>query len=242
MLIWNWKLFLFSIFFVLLFISLGFWQLNRAEQKQQLINQQTTRQQTILNLSHLNSKDPLSLAFQRVEFSGHYVNELNWLLDNQVYQGQFGYDVITLFKLNGINQWLLINRGWIKGSLNRNELPVIPQVKGIHTLQANIYIPLRKQFMLTTNSIDDKSVTWPYRIQTLDITAISAQVERKVFPYQLRLPASQPGSLQPHWQVSNMTSDQHNAYALQWFTMAFALCCLYCWFTTNKHYNKTSNG
>ena len=97
---------LFMIAVITLGIFLGFWQLDRAQQKVDLLQKQK-------NNAELN-------------ISGEYVHAPILLLDNQVVNGKVGYEVIQLFKTETTQQIVLVNRGWVPAKKERHLLPDIP--------------------------------------------------------------------------------------------------------------------
>ena len=102
----------FSLFFFLLFIYLGIWQIERYHYKIHLIATYQAAAQAApvpidtVNLTHLP-------AFQHVTATGVFLNDKTMLLDNQDNNGTQGYDVITPFKVNQSTRILLVDRGWV---------------------------------------------------------------------------------------------------------------------------------
>ena len=85
-----------------LFVYLGLWQLDRADQKRTLHREFEVRQEA--EAIDLNSKEKLSeifneLNWRNVFIEGAFSREINILLDNQVVNGVVGYYVYTPFKL-----------------------------------------------------------------------------------------------------------------------------------------------
>ncbi|MEI8617499.1 SURF1 family cytochrome oxidase biogenesis protein [Pseudoalteromonas sp. B193] len=77
---------------VLVCVRLGFWQLERGEQKQQQLTA-IAKQQTrgVMSWSQLlNLPDSWNKTGVLVELKGRFVQNQYWLLDNQVYNGQVG--------------------------------------------------------------------------------------------------------------------------------------------------------
>jgi surfeit locus 1 family protein len=199
-------------------LTLGFWQLDRAEEKRQL--QSVFEQRVAAGPVMLSELDWQSdLRYQAVRLSGEYVNENAILLDNRIYQGRFGYEIITPFKLAGSDTGVLINRGWIAGDRSRRTLPDIPAVHGEWELIGQIYMPQRELMQLA----DHQQQGWPRVVQVLDVTAIAEELKQTLFPYSVRLSAGSSGLLQANWQVVNQQPEKHVGYAVQWFAMAFTL-------------------
>jgi cytochrome oxidase assembly protein ShyY1 len=222
---WNpgWKLTAFVLFFLPILVTLAFWQLDRAEEKRQIIaNEQYRRAQLPVTLDQLDEASAAS--YISVLLTGEYDNETLFLLDNQQYRARFGYEIITpFFDLNS-NQTVLISRGWVQGSLDRSELPVLKKVTGLQSLEAEIYVPLGKPFLLAEQIMGQ---AWPKVIQAIEVDKMAASLSSDVFPYVLRLKEDNPGVYKRHWQVVNVPVHKHTGYAVQWFLMAIVLVGLY---------------
>ncbi len=103
-------------------ISLGFWQLDRADEKRQLIalfDQRKSAPAVPISQLSLDS----DLRYRQVQVRGRYLDNRQLLLDNRIRNGQFGYDAVTPLRLEGTDEVVLINRGWIKGDPARRALP-----------------------------------------------------------------------------------------------------------------------
>src|SRR5690554_4858504 len=112
-------------FFVLL-LSLGFWQLDRAQQKETLYRQLEERARApVVDLAaagaaRANAED---MHWRRVMLRGRYDPVVHFLLDNQVYRGRPGYFVYTPFLLAGESVRVLVNRGWVDAGADRGHAP-----------------------------------------------------------------------------------------------------------------------
>ena len=93
-----------------LLMNLGFWQLRRAELKEHMVERLEGRSQQTSR--DLNTLSPTDMAADMTDYplhvTGHYLNDLSLLLDNRPYHGQPGYEVLTAFLKNGINQVYLV--------------------------------------------------------------------------------------------------------------------------------------
>lgn len=218
----GWKL---SVFFLLLLpclIGLGAWQLQRAEEKHEILSKVAQRRgESPVSLEQLLQRQ--QPAFTQVELRGHYLDDKLVLMDNKIYQGQFGYEVIMPFRERS-GGLLLVSRGWVKGSLDRNQLPVIEPVAGVIELLGEVYVPLGEAFTLGSTELPEG---WPKRLQSLDVAALSAVLNEPLYPYVIRLRESSVNAFEPLWQDVNMQPQKHTAYAVQWFAMAATLVALY---------------
>ena len=114
-----------AIFFIILTVNLGNWQLSRAQEKddkQAKLNQLS--QEPVVSI-------PTSLVklenyqFRKVEVYGTYVPSHTIYLDNKINRGRAGYQIITPVKLDESSMHVLINRGWIAAGRTRSDLPEI---------------------------------------------------------------------------------------------------------------------
>jgi len=232
----EWRLTLFTLVLLPVLLSLGAWQLQRAEQKRELATRYEARQQgEPLALSALPANaSPESLAYQRVRLQGRYVPGEYLLQDNRVQQGRFGYEVIALFALSE-GGYALVNRGWIEGDPARRTLPVPGSVSGEHALEGELYVPPDPPYLLAEQPLPLDA--WPQVIQALQMEHLAPPLAERlgapVFPHSVRLAAGGPGALRIDWPLINVSPQKHEAYAVQWFAMAFALALLYLLRSTN---------
>src|SRR5690554_3100101 len=90
----DWKLAAFTALLLPVLASLGFWQLEREAEKRELQNLYTNRQQQApVELNQLDLGD--DLQYRQVSVSGSWDNEHVFLLDNRIYQGQPGFEVLV---------------------------------------------------------------------------------------------------------------------------------------------------
>ncbi len=202
-------------------VSLGFWQLSRYEQKLMLEQAYESRHALEpLSLSQAQRhEDPLYLPFT---VSGRFDPDRYFLLDNQVFQGEAGYELFIPF-LTDDGAWLLIDRGWIVAG-DRERLPEVMTDPEHLILTGFAYKPLGKPFMLAEDIWEEG---WPKRIQAFDSLKISEAIESTTPDFYMVLRAGQPGAEQMRPMVINLKSEKHLGYAFQWFAMALVLLLLY---------------
>ncbi len=51
-------------------------------------------------------------------------------LDNKIFQGMAGYQVITPLRIGKSSMHVLVNRGWAPANRDRNKLPEVPAPNG----------------------------------------------------------------------------------------------------------------
>jgi len=231
----DWKLSLLTGLLLPPLLGLGFWQLRRGDEKAALQKVYEARQ--LEAAVPLSSLDPAQdLQFRQVKFSGHFDNNHVFLLDNRIYQGQPGYEVIVPLETPE-HTIVLVNRGWIAPGATRQSLPVVVAVDGELPMQGSIYQTVGKQVVLGT---DLEAAGWPKVMETLDparmATLAGLADTTRVFPYSVRVAEHAPGALVRFWPVISMTPERHLGYAVQWFALALALALLYFFYSTKSEH------
>ncbi len=108
----EWRITLFTVVMVSLMFSLGLWQLQRADEKAALASSFEERQrQRPAPVSELWNQSAESLAYVPVQVSGNYLANQYFLLDNQIHNGKFGYQVLNVLRLSDSAGVVLVNRG-----------------------------------------------------------------------------------------------------------------------------------
>lgn len=218
-----------------LFVSLGFWQLDRADQKRALQADYDARSldERMLIDGTLQSAD--SLRFYKVIAHGHYDTDHQILLDNRVHHGQPGYYVVTPLKLRGSEVRVLVNRGWVPLGESRAHLPDIATPGGEQEITGVATVPLERRFSLGGEAIPGQwQSVWPY----LDLARYASAVSFPLQPVVVLLdPASPAGGFVRDWGRLDTGIAIHQGYAFQWFALAFALVTIYVFVNLEKRPN-----
>jgi surfeit locus 1 family protein len=216
-------------------VSLGFWQLDRAEQKRALLDQYGGGQkQTVLQLE-ADLKSAVGLNYQDAVVVGHYDNGHQFLLDNRTHAGQAGYQVLTPFAIRDTEVAVLVNRGWIPLGKSRDRLPDVTVHEERQRISGRLKIPPGKVFMLGD---EDPRQGWPWRIQRISIESLSAELGRPLLPVVLLLDAEQPDGYVRQWRpLAGFGPERNIGYAVQWFGLAAALLIIYLAVNTRRTEN-----
>ena len=219
---------------ILLFIflvRLGFWQLDRAEQKTQLLAQWDKPAITV----QLPLNEKVVDFYQKVTVKGKIQSSEYYLLDNKIRDGKVGYEVLVVLTVQK-NQTLLINLGWVIANTDRNILPVI-KLPSTALQLSGWFKKVEKAFQLKADAWPQ---SWPKRIQQIDFTKIK-KVKGETFSNTVLL-VENPliAGLKTQWQPINMSVEKHIGYAIQWFLMAFSLCIMMLWFIFFSHTDESA--
>jgi len=102
-------------------VKLGFWQLDRAAEKQTLFDDfaAAKTQADAVDFTMLPRRTESLDRYQPVQLNGSFIDGY-LLLDNQIYQGQAGYHVIGLLSSNDRPQLVPVNMGWVPVGLDND--------------------------------------------------------------------------------------------------------------------------
>ncbi|MDO8862814.1 SURF1 family protein [Haliea sp. E1-2-M8] len=221
----EWRITLATALLLPALIALGFWQLERAEEKAELQARWSARQsEAPVPLTALAGSEPGQLAYRRVSLQGEFLTGHYLLLDNRVQQGRFGNEVVGLLALADSDRVVLVNRGWVPSDPARLVLPQVAEPDGPVTLTGHIYVTPGKPYLLGEQH---PAPPWPVRIQALDTETLAPLVATvtgaALYPHPVRIDSGQPGALTVAWQLVNASPEKHQGYAVQWFSMAAVL-------------------
>lgn len=207
-----------------LFIRLGYWQLDRAEQKQALLDQYASGQQSQVEITSRNARD--LPRYQRAQATGRYDPAHQILLDNMPsHSGQPGYRVLT--PLETAAGWLLVDRGWLPLGATRRELPDIEVDAAERTVTGTIDVLPRAGLQLDTPPVDP-SVPWPRVLNFPTHDALEHQLGRTLLPGLLLLDASHPDGYERIWEAHlGFKPERHVGYAVQWLALAAVALILF---------------
>ncbi|VAW51745.1 Cytochrome oxidase biogenesis protein Surf1, facilitates heme A insertion [hydrothermal vent metagenome] len=229
----------FSTFITLVFlytmISLGFWQLDRAEFKDTL--QQKIEQRKNLSAVGLSELPILSedRRYMPVTLTGKYDTQHSFLLDNKTLNGHVGYHVFTPFIMSD-NKAVLIARGFVEMGKTREQLPIL--VTPVDTIQIKglIDLPPSRTIVLADNV--QQTERWPVLLQYVDFAELEQILGYNLYDMMLWLDESKSKDSQNNDEKKsgiykydlptlNLNSAKNNGYAFQWFAMSLALFIIY---------------
>ena len=199
----EWRITLFTLVMVPTMIALGFWQLGRAEEKESLAAAWERQQaQPPVPVQTLLNRSPGTLAYRPATATGQFRDSEYLLLDNRIYRGQFGYQVLGILDLDQADLAVLVNRGWVAGDPARRTLPPVPPVSGVVTVSGHVYIPPGDPYLLQKQQLEGG---WPKLVQAIEMDRIAPAVGAgSVFPHVLRLDRDSPSALTVDWKVVNV--------------------------------------
>lgn len=226
----TYRLSLFFIVFYLILLasllSLGFWQLKRADEKRIFIaHQKEAENKKVVQLS-LIGLDPENIRYRKIEVSGGYDLQHQYLIDNQIINGQAGYFVITPFKIDGLDKAVLVNRGWVVLNKDRRILPDLDFsiTETVLTGRINNFPSVGMKLA----GAETPTEGWPSVVQVVDTLILSKKLGYSLLPFQIELDANMENGYQREWEKRMvMSPEKHIGYSIQWFGLALALTVLF---------------
>jgi surfeit locus 1 family protein len=206
-------------------VSLGRWQLHRADEKRALYDafaQGTDMVRT------LEAGTPPLPRYRHVRAAGSYDPGRQILIDNiSNAEDRAGYYVITPFELAG-GGWVLVNRGWVPLGASRADKPKIDvssDVREIHGRTDNLpragiqmgdRIALAPPYPVVAN--------FPTRAEIAGLLHENRWTDAAQV---ILLDAAEPDGYLREWRPPGFPPMRHIAYAVQWFGLAAALAVIY---------------
>lgn len=223
-----WRMALFALLMMGLFTRLGFWQLQRADEKKQMLSthQRFAKQPPIVWSS--NKRSPIQ--YQPMKVSGQFLSRI-LLLDNQHYQHRFGYHVISPLQLEN-GRVILVDRGWSVGDITRQKLPMVDTPNGTLLVRGSAYYPPINPW--NVGPLIEKEQGDLVVIERMDTKLISQFLHKSIYPFIIRLGALESAGYVRDWAIVAMPPERHYAYALQWFAMALVVFIIFIALTFKK--------
>jgi len=219
-----------------LFIKLGLWQYNKAELRKEIQSSyNASLDQDALVLPD-NLTDVDAWKYKKVKVKGQYETKYQILLDNQVEENVAGFHVITPLRLDGSNDYVLINRGWVAGGTNHTDTPTINTPDYSLEIIGFVWVPSKKIFSLES---DNEKSSWKTVWQHMDMERYQKSIPIHILPLVIKLDSkSNAGGFVRKWQLPASKIATNMGYAYQWFGFTIASILIFL-FTSIKKANNT---
>jgi surfeit locus 1 family protein len=171
-------------------IALGNWQSGRAADKRALAS-----------------------TLKPVTLRGEFLPQYTVLLDNKLYRGRPGYQVVQPLRLAG-DRHVLVNRGWVPAAPTRAQLPAISTPPGevsLHGLRLD-HLPRA----LVPAAARPEGRVW----QNATIDEFAAWSGLRFEAWVLEQHSALDDGLVRDWPRADDGIGKHESYALQWYALA----------------------
>ncbi|MGA7811803.1 SURF1 family protein [Caballeronia sp.] len=199
-------------------VRLGFWQRDRAHQKEALNAQIVAFEQAPVQRVGATPIALKDINFHRVMARGTFMPEWVVYLDNRPYMDQPGFYVVMPLKLadGGV---VLVNRGWLPRNLS-DRTGIAPydtpagevEIDGVARPNASLAFELGHGGSAAHEKIR----------QNLDVAAYAAETGLPLQPFVIQQQNDTRDRLVRDWPAPTLGVDTNYGYMLQWWGMAAA--------------------
>jgi cytochrome oxidase assembly protein ShyY1 len=213
---------LFTIVLVAVMVGLGFWQLDRH-------NERATFNDAVRARAQVEPRSPdevlsidsnlANLEWYPLTATGEYLPDADTLLVNVSQNGQAGVDPVSALQLDD-GRILLVNRGFIPLA---ETVPAPPE--GRVTILGRVRVSDERE----RGELSDAAEGTLREIQRIDIPRLAAQLPGEVLPVYVDLLGSNPADSPMLSRIADpqLTLGPHLSYVMQWWI--FSLCAVVAW-------------
>ncbi len=229
--------------------ALGFWQLERADSKERLLQQRNAASAlapATLDLGALRRLEAAADRYRRIQLQGRFDGERQFLLDNRRRSGVLGYYILTPLAL-GNNTFMLVARGFIAADINRippdiSLSPEVPTLRSAGDLTVSGSIDFPSRGLVLGPLAEPREEPWPAVIQAFDAEEISRLLRAEVLPAVLYAEGGGSWNRDPVAPAVQGGVWRHRGYAFQWFALALVLLVLLVFYNRRNRRTRPSRG
>ncbi|WP_225032717.1 SURF1 family protein [Paraburkholderia sp. XV] len=199
-------------------VRLGFWQRDRAHQKEALqaqITQFENAPAQTVGAAPVALKD---IEFHRVRAVGQFMPQQVVYLDNRPYNDQPGFYVVMPFKLRdgGV---VLVNRGWLPRNMNeRTAIAPYDTPKGEIEIEGIARADATRAYELGEGG----SAAHQTIRQNLDVASYAAETGLPLQPFVIQQTSDDGDKLVRDWPMPTSGVERNYGYMAQWWGIAAA--------------------
>ncbi|MDC3391716.1 SURF1 family protein [Candidatus Thioglobus sp.] len=202
-------------------VSLGFWQLERADDKRSI--EASIKQANTGSVELIKKEEGLqSKEYYEVRLQGKYLSDKQFIYDNQIVDQVSGYYVLTPYALEGQSKAILINRGFIPWNGRRDKLADIVIGQETREIKVQISKPIKRMEL----KLSEVGIQFPVLIQSIDLQDMGDRAKIDFSSVIGLLDASASNGFIRKWEPYTGSIEKHIGYAVQWFLMALVLAII----------------
>ena len=151
-------------------------------------------------------------SVERIVVYGEFLPERTVLLDNKVRGGRSGYEVVAPLRLaEGIH--VLVNRGWVEAAARREQLPEVRTPGGRLRIEGVMLARLPQPMRLSEER--------PGKVrQRIDLKEFAVESGLTLQAFFIEQHSALDDGLVRDWPRPDLGVEKHEAYALQWYSLA----------------------
>ena len=213
----RWIPFIAAIIAVAIGVSLGNWQMRRADHKEAIerkLSARETAAPVVLN-SALPSLD--DIEYRRVIAEGEFIRDWPVYLENRPYKGRSGFYLLMPLKISGSQGYVLVVRGWLpRDPANRTKLPLLAtprgtvRVEGVAKRNPGQLLQLGEAANLQPGAL----------LQNLSVDEFAKASGLPMHGFVVEQLGDSDDGLVRDWPRPSSGTDKHFGYAFQWYALA----------------------
>lgn len=212
-------------------VSLGQWQLRRADEKRAMQARIDAALASPAVAVPPAAVPASSLDGRRVIAEGSWDAAHTIYVDNRTYRGVAGFHVVTPVRIGDSQLYLLVMRGWVAHDpRDRTKLPVVPTPSGRVRVEGIAQADIPQVLELGSSAPPGpQDRIW----QNVDLDRFAQWSGLALQPVLVRQSAqgAPDDGLTRDWPVAGPDVGKHIGYAVQWFAMAAVTVGLWIYFS-----------
>lgn len=216
-------------FLVVQFAGLGVWQVSRGLEKR------AERAAFQDEAGFAAWQDGMEIRpYQRLKATGRYDAGRQFLLENIIVNGRYGYYVITPLIGEEDEPVLLVNRGWLEKGSGDIDIATLDVPVTRTTVRGRAGSLPRAGYKM--GAAIDPASAWPKRAVYPDTAEVAAALGVPVQAFVLLMDHEEAFGFYRHWVPTEFGPGKHFGYAFQWFAMGAVLSGLLVWNYRKKRF------
>lgn len=202
---------------VVLFTGLGFWQLDRADEKRAL--RELFDSGAAYRTLPAAGKTPE--LYEPLKATGRFLGERQFLIDNMIMDGRVGYFVITPFEHAAGEPLLLVNRGWMPKAPEEDPAAAVAVVGAEQEITGRAG-RLPRVGIRAGEAFEDVE-GWPRIANWPTLDELAQALGHELLPFVLLAEPDPDAAFVRRWELPGPGPMRHIGYAFQWFALAAAV-------------------
>lgn len=192
-------------------VALGHWQSGRAAEKHEISLRVAGYERASAIRLDARPGAVEDHVWHKVEAYGEFDTQRTVFLANRLYRGQSGYYVVTPLRIDGVDSYVLVLRGWLAAG---NAPPSIAASPGRRIVRG-LAVPRAPRAYETGGGLPDHRVR-----QNIELAAFEAESGLPLHPFFIEQRGVMDEGLIQDWPARDALLDKHRVYAGQWYAFA----------------------
>jgi cytochrome oxidase assembly protein ShyY1 len=217
---------LLTLFGLAFFGTLGFWQLDRAAQKERLFAAFADAASQAPVTLEAARRMQASARYPLVSVRGRYDAAHAYHLVDRTHDGKVGTIAYAIFEPADGSTPLLVDRGFVADDAHGHAPGVPPPPEGEQQLSA-LYAPPPGSGLRMGGNALPRQKTWPKESIYVDVGEIAADAGRSLDAKILKLAPDPASGFIREWRPDVFPPERHRGYAFTWFTLAAVVAIVF---------------